>query len=590
MFKMKKFFKIAVPVFLIAVIAVAVAAVLTDGFKNPEAKTSHSYSEKKPTSGKCGDNLKWAFDSETNVLEIKGKGAMYDYQGPYDHYNDQTYDDILRLNTLVEETENCAPWYSYHAEIDEIVLGDGITHIGSNAFYSVWGLVNIAIPDSVTSIGNEAFNGCSALMSISIPDSVTKIGSYAFSGCYNIKSITVPQSVTILETGAFGGTELINFRVDENNPNFSNDENGVLFNKDKTELLQYPGGRDIAFYVIPESVISISEAAFSNCSYLEKIMLRSNVKNIASSALDCNEFRVIYVEENNPYFSSDENGILFNKDKTELIQFPCSSSIESYSIPDGVTSINDRAFASANFLESVTIPDSVTSIGEEAFSDSGLTHIEIPDGVTDIKAYTFNSNNVLTSISFGNGVKTIGERAFSDCSSLEKLTIPDTVTSIGDGAFRYCDVLTDVTIGNAVKTIGKKAFESCECLLSVTMGDSVTSIGSCAFDSCYNLESVTFGKNVKTIGDNAFNLCFCLKDAVIPDSVTSIGNNAFRGCNVLTDVTIGKGVKTIGEKAFDDNLKDIHYVGSREEWDKISVHESNDFTSVIIHYNSTQSE
>ena len=143
---------------------------------------------------------------------------MYDYQGPYDHYNDQTYDDILRLNTLVEETENCAPWYSYHAEIDEIVLGDGITHIGSNAFYSVWGLANIAIPDSVTSIGNEAFNGCNALMSISIPDSVTKIGSYAFSGCYNIKSITVPQSVTILETGAFGGTELINFRVDENNP------------------------------------------------------------------------------------------------------------------------------------------------------------------------------------------------------------------------------------------------------------------------------------------------------------------------------------------------------------------------------------
>ncbi len=576
---MKKFFKIAVPIFIIAVIAVAVAAVLTDGFKKPEAETSYSYSEKKPTSGKCGDNLEWAFDSETNVLEIKGKGAMYDFDNHYEDY----------YHSCEFETEdNCPPWLTETLEykIYSVVIDNGVTSIGDYAFDLLLNLESVTIPDSVTSIGISAFSGCDNLTSITIPDSVTTIERSAFFGCNKIKNITVPYSVSVIEPRAFAGEELIFIRVDESNPYFSNDENGVLFNKDKTELIQYPGGRDFAFYVVPDSVVSIGKDAFAICPYLEKIMLRSNVKNIASSALDCDELRGIYVEESNPYFSSDKNGVLFNKDKTELIQFPRSSGIESYSIPDGVTSINDRAFAYASFLESVTLPESLTNIGDCAFLGCWFESLSIPDSVTSVGESAFSSCNLLVNVTIGKGIKSISESMFSDCINLEKITIPDTVTSIGDGAFSCCEILTDVIIGNGVKTIGKNAFESCECLLSVTMGDSVTSIGSCAFYECYNLESVTFGKNVKSIGDNAFNGCFRLKDVVIPDSVTSIGNKAFSGCYDLTDITIGKGVKTIGEKVFDDNLKDIYYCAVREEWDKISVHPSNDLTEIMIHYNA----
>ena len=161
---------------------------------------------------------------------------------------------------------------------------------------------------------------------------------------------------------------------------------------------------------------------------------------------------------------------------------------ESFTIPDGVTSIGDQAFHYCESLESIIIPDSVTSIGDEAFECCmSLKSITIPDSITSI-----------------------GDVAFGRCKSLESINIPDGVTSIGEWAFAYCESLESISISDSVTSIGEKAFWGCKSLESITIPDSVMSIGEEAFWGCKSLESIT-----------------------IPDSVMSIGNGAFWDCKTI---------------------------------------------------------
>ena len=129
-------------------------------------------------SGSCGDNLTWTYSPGT--LTISGTGAMADY-----YYDDDT------------------PWYNYRFSIKSIVISDGVTRIGSRAFYNCSSLTSVTIPNSVTSIGSSAFRGCSSLTSITIPNSVKSIGDYAFQKCSSLSSITIPNSVTSIGKYAF---------------------------------------------------------------------------------------------------------------------------------------------------------------------------------------------------------------------------------------------------------------------------------------------------------------------------------------------------------------------------------------------------
>jgi outer membrane protein assembly factor BamB/citrate lyase synthetase len=314
----------------------------------------------------------------------------------------------------------------------------------------------------VTSIGNFAFFDCSSLTSVRIPDSVTSIGYAAFSGAASIGD----------DWAVEGCISLTSIEVGKGNTEYSS-EDGVLFNENKTVLIQFPAGKS-GHYTIPDSVTSIEDSAFYYCSSLTSVTIPDSVTSIGVYPfLGCSSLTSIEVGKGNTKYSS-EDGVLFDKNKTELIQFPLGKQSGHYSIPDSVTSIGGYAFSGVGrSLASVRIPDSVTTIGEWAFYGS----------------------RALTGVTIGNSVTSIGDHAFGNCSGLTSVRIPDSVTSIGSVTFSGCSGLTSVTIGNSVTSIGGSTFGNCSSLTSVTIGNSVTSIGIFAFWGCNSLTSITFKGN-----------------------------------------------------------------------------------------------
>ena len=352
-------------------------------------------------------------------------------------------------------------------------------------------------------------------------------------------------------------------------------------------------------------VTSIGWRAFWYCSSLTSITIPNSVTSIDDWAFNgCEKLTQINVDTANTVYSS-ENGVLFNKEKTELIRYPEGKADTSYSIPSSVTNIGDRAFEDCSSLTSVTIPNSVTSIGNDAFSGcSGLTSITIPDSVTSIGDWAFSNCSSLTSITIPDSVTSIDDHAFFNCDSLASVYISDIASwcgiafddsdsnPLGSGASLYLNgkLVTALVIPDSVTSIGKYAFCGCSSLASITIPDSVTSIGISAFYGCSSLTSVTIGDSVTSISWYAFCNCSSLKSITIPNSVTSIDSNAFEYCSSLTSITIPDSVTSIGYRAFYDcsSLKDVYYSGTQEQWEKISIEDCNyGLTSAKIHYGSS---
>ena len=407
-----------------------------------------------------------------------------------------------------------------------------MTSIGLRAFYNCANLTSVTIPNNVTSIGNMAFQGCTNLATANIGSGVTSIGTNVFSGCSNLSAFNVADGNTV----------------------FSSD-GGVLFNKEKTTIVQYPVGKSGDSYDIPASVTSIGVYAFSGCANLTAV-----------------------------------------------------------NIPSGVTSIGDYAFNNCSGLTSVTIPDNVLTIGTYTFYHcSGLTEVVIPDKVTSIGNAAFYHCTGLTSVTIGSAVTSIGMSGFRNCTSLTTVTVKAEECALGNSAFAVCDNLAaiyvpsgrleyykgatnwsaysgiihsvvasgycgvpsvndgkDVTwtlTEDGVMTIsgtgamedysgntGQPWKDSRSSITSVVVQTGVTHIGNNSLSSFTNMTSVSLPEGLLTIGNSAFsgdnNTSFT--EVTIPASVTSIDQRAFYQCSELTSVTFsaGSNLTSIGIGAF----------------------------------------
>ena len=513
----------------------------------------------------------------------------------YDAEVDGIYYNLYNINGKVAEVtykDNKFNSYSGDVVIPEKVTYEGVEYpvesIGDRAFSGCTGLTSITIPNSVTSIESSAFSGCSSLTSVTLPNSVTSIVDWAFAGCTSLTSITIPNSVTSIGWYTFHDcTSLTSITI----PNSVRSIGNHAFSNCSS----------LTSITIPNSVTSIGYNAFAGCTSLTSIKVDAG-NNKYDSRDNCNA--IIETSTNTLIAGCKSTTIPNSVTSIGDEAFDDCTALTSITIPNSVTSIGDEAFSGCTSLTSVTVPNSVTSIGRYAFTlCSSLTSITIPNSVTSIGGCTFFGCTSLTSIKVDAGNNKYDSR--DNCNAIietssntliagcKNTTIPNSVTSIGYEAFRGCYALTSITIPNSVTSIGNRAFMECNSLTSVTIPNSVTSIGNHAFYGCSSLTSIkvdagnntydsrdncnaiietstntliagcmntTIPNSVTSIGGCAFGECSSLTSITIPDGVTSIGEDAFNGCSGLTSITIPHSVTSIGYCAFSrcDNLEEVY--------------------------------
>ena len=333
--------------------------------------------------------------------------------------------------------------YMNHSEIENVIISNGVTSIGSAAFAVCTNLKTVFVGNGVTSIGSSAFENCTSLTSINIPASVTSIGAGAFAGCTNLKTVFVGNGVTSIGNRAFDSCtnlKAVFMTRTSSAPSLSGNP--------------FVNTPNLKIYVPVDYYGNILSVYQSNgwSSYSSKLCASWSSGTCAAGLND----GVLTVVG----FGAFENCIGNNS----------RSNITSIVIEEGVTSIGEDAFYRCGSLASITVDENNQALDSREGCNAiirkadnalvlGCKTTVIPASVTSIGASAFHGCSGLTTISIPDGVTSIGDLAFYGCGGLTAISIPDGVTSIGDGAFASCHALESVTIyATSVPTLGSDVF------------------------------------------------------------------------------------------------------------------------------------
>lgn len=425
-----------------------------------------------------------------------------------------------------------------------------------------------------------------------IPEGIETIDNMALTGvCGKIKTIILPSTVENIYRHAFYFPLCVEkIIVPDDNPYFSSDKNGILFNKDKTILIRYPIGRNDDYYTIPPTVTEIAAFAFAQTK-VKFLTATKSVSTIGEQAFQYSQL-----------ISAD-----FSETKIEVLPkecFWCCSNLINISLPKRLKSIGIKCFCQCGF-EQINLPDTITKIEKYSFVSSKLKSIVLPRDLKTIRMGVFQDCEQFETANINNVTK-IHKTAFTDCFSLseitasprnrkfstkdgalykdftkllkvppaynkEKFVVPDTARIVDEAAFDSCVNLVEIDIGNAL--LEDSAIFSCPNNKKIIIGSGCKEFSPEKVKLCFALEEITVDPDnpyYKSVDGVLFNksgesliLYPCAKGEktyTVPDGVVNISDSAFYNANNLTEVHLPDSVKEIGKSAFElcKNLKKIN--------------------------------
>ncbi len=403
----------------------------------------------------------------------------------------------------------------------------GVVSLGM--FTDCKSLKKVVLHGKVVTIGNSAFSGCNKLSEITIPESVSTIERYAFKYCESLESVTIPDKVTKIDYGVFSGC---------------------------TSLKEIAIGKGIK---------TVENDSFNSCEAIKSVEIKSNLS--ADDALNIIKYsknlKQISIGDNNEHLSCDKNGVLFNKDKTELIRYPSGKTDSEYVIPDTVKRISANAFSFATSLDNITIPQSVEYIGANAFLDTGY--------------YSDAANWDLGFLYIGTNLVAVDDKKVA-----AECRLPSKTTLIAARIFEESEIVS-IDIPESVKHINDYAFIRCTNLEAVDLPDNLETLGIGALYGCSKVKEVEIPSTVSELHNFTFYNATALENIILNDGLESIGEKAFYHTTALVSLEIPSTVSAIIPTAFDNSgITDIYYGDTKAEWKRTTNNES--FDGITVHY------
>ncbi|MBR6553965.1 MAG: leucine-rich repeat domain-containing protein [Clostridia bacterium] len=486
---------------------------------------------------------------------------------------------------------------------EEVILPEGITDIGAQAFEDCASLKKINLPEGLLDIGAGAFIRCSALEALTFPSTLRSIGMSAFQKCASLEEVVLPEGFLYLQSGAFLGCTGLRKVVLPSTLQLRLTDSSLFQNCTALEEVilsegftlipsaAFAGCTSLAKVELPSTLTRIDTLAFENCISLNRLTLPASLSTVGGGILSgCGDVELV-LEQGSPL--TYENGALYNESgflvyargMEELP--PLQNGIESYAfagntvlktahIPARVTAVRSYAFRNCTALEAATVPWSVEDLNGTFCGCESLSSVNLYQGLEIIGAQTFAGCKNLTEIRLPEGLLTIGLRAFAE-SGLTSVYIPDTVTRIEQEAFLDCPNLTRIECGASEKPKGwsdawvpegveivwgvardpDPAFSYGEengYLYRILDGEAIL-LGYKGNDKELTLPATLGGKPVTEIWQNAFSMLGDVRGesmdkVVIPEGVKRIGEMAFFECGELSSVVLPDSLEFIGDGAF----------------------------------------